>query len=274
MKPEGVALVTGASRGIGRATALELARRGFDVVASMRNPDDGASLFREAEAIGASIRVEHMDVDHPESISIPEGLRVLINNAGIEGDNEPVEHASMSDWRRIFETNVFGLVEVSRRAIPELRSKPGSVLCNITSCSILVPMPFFAIYRASKAAVMALGESLRTELRPFGVRVVEIMPGAIETDMLEASSLLPEAARHEAYRAVAERVGENRKMGQTMTTPVDKAAEAIVDVIVDSTSDTDSPLRYACDPMGAGLLSAWRGQSDEEMMKPMVELFS
>jgi NAD(P)-dependent dehydrogenase (short-subunit alcohol dehydrogenase family) len=270
MQAAGVALVTGASRGIGRATALELSRRGFDVVASMRNPEDGNSLREDALGFGGKLRVSRIDVDDPESIEIPDGLRVLVNNAGIEGENEPVEHATMSDWRRIFETNVFGLIEVTRRAIPKLRATPGAVLCNITSCSILVPMPFFSIYRASKAAVMAMGESLRTELRPFGVRVVEIMPGAIETDMLASSKMLPEAARHAPYRPMAEKVATSRELGQALTTPTAVAAGAIADAILDD----DGPLRYACDPMGSGLLTSWRGQSDEETMNPMVELFS
>jgi NAD(P)-dependent dehydrogenase (short-subunit alcohol dehydrogenase family) len=270
MNAEGIALVTGASRGIGRGVALELARRGFEVVASMRNPADGEALVREAAEIGGSLELARLDVDDPESIAIPEGLKVLVNNAGIEGENQPVEHVPMQAWRRIFETNVFGLIEVTRRAIPRLREAGGGVICNITSSSLLVPMPFFAVYRASKAAVGAIGESLRTELAPFGIRLVEIMPGAIETDMLAASTLLPEASEHAAYRAQAECVEERRKQSSGMTTRVAQAASAIVDAILDD----DGPLRYGCDPMGAGLLAAWRSQSDEDIMTAMVEIFT
>ena len=129
MEASGTALVTGASRGIGQAVALELAKRGFDVVATMRNPADGETL-RSASTRGR-IQVEALDVNCPETIRIPDGLRVLVNNAGVEGEHLPVEHAPMQMWRDIFETNVFGLVEVTRRALPELRASRG-VLCNVS----------------------------------------------------------------------------------------------------------------------------------------------
>ncbi len=133
MEIEGVALVTGASRGIGRAVALELARRGFEVVATMRDPRAGVDLAKEAGQAGNRLRVERLDVEQPDSIRIPEGLRVLVNNAGVEGPYLPVEEAPLALWRRIFETNVFGLVEVTRRAIPALRASGGGVVCNLTS---------------------------------------------------------------------------------------------------------------------------------------------
>jgi len=269
MDPQGTALVTGAGRGLGRATALELARRGFDVVAGLRDPARGEPLARQADGLRGRLQLTRLDVNDPDSIEIPEGLRVLVNNAGIEQENLPVEYAPLDGWREVFETNLFGLVEVTRRAIPALRANGGGVVCNVTSCSILVPMPFFAVYRASKAAVSALGESLRSELAPFGIRVVEILPGAIATDMLAASRLLPEAARFEAYRPQAQRVQASRaRAGEPAS--AEHAAAAIADAILDD----DGPLRAACDPMGDGLLGAWRAQSDEEMMQPMLELFA
>lgn len=271
MKAEGVALVTGASRGIGYAVALELAERGFEVVASMRDPAAGEGLVSVARQRRLALRTLRLDVAERGSISIPENLRVLVNNAGIESaQNLPVEHTTAEAWRTIFDTNLFGLLDVTRLAIPVLRASGGGVICNVTSCSILVPMPFFAAYRASKAAVAALGESLRTELAPFGIRLVEIMPGAIETDMLAASSLLPEAVRYDAYRGQAELVHEGRKLGSAITTPAPEAARAIVDAILDDAG----PLRYGCDAMGRGLLEAWRAQPDEDVMKPMVDAFN
>jgi NAD(P)-dependent dehydrogenase (short-subunit alcohol dehydrogenase family) len=253
MEPGGVALVTGASRGIGRAVALELARAGFDVVAGMRTPDDGAGLSTElGDALG-TIRSIRLDVTNPDTIAVPEGLRVLVNNAGIEREYLPVEHTAMEDWRDVFETNVFGVVEVTRRAIPELRRR-GGVICNITTSSILVPVPFYAVYRASKAALAAIGETLAVELAPFGIRVVEILPGPIATDMLAASDRLPEAARHEGYRAIAEQMYEGRRAIEHMVTPPEAAAQAISEAILND----GSGLRRACDPLAQGLLDAWR----------------
>jgi len=269
MQAEGIALVTGASRGIGRAVSLELGRRGFEVVASMRDPADGAALLAEAKRAGLAVRVARLDVDEPASIALPDGLRVLVNNAGIEAAHLPVEHAPDALWRALFETNLFGLLEVTRRALPKLRAAGGGVVCNVTSCSILVPMPLFAAYRASKAAVSALGESLRVEAAPFGIRVLEVLPGAIATDMFARSRRVPEAARCPGYEALAARVHDARESSAAGATPADVVARAIADAILDD----GAPLRVACDPMGAGLLAAWREQDDEALARPMLALF-
>ena len=153
MDPAGIAAVTGASRGIGRAVALELARRGFDVVATMRDAVAGAGLSDEAQEAGGRLRVQALDVTQSDTIRLPDGLRVLVNNAGVEREHLPVEETPLELWREMFETNVFGLVEVTRRAHPRMRAAGGGVICNIGSSSVLAPVPFYAAYRASKAAV-------------------------------------------------------------------------------------------------------------------------
>lgn len=263
MRAEGVALVTGASRGIGRALAIELARRGFDVVATMRAPAAGEALRAVPE--GSRIRVERLDVRNPGELRAPEGLRVLVNNAGVDDGTFSVEETPLEQWRRVFETNVFGLAETTRLAIPALRRSGGGVIVNLTSASLLFPMPFYAVYRASKAAVSALGESLRAELAPLGIRVVEILPGPIATDMLEASDRPPDAAEHAPYRALAERAHAGRQSVGPVTSAQD-AARSIADVILDD----GAPLRNACDPLGAGLLAGWRAAEDERWLRQML----
>ena len=266
MEPAGIAVVTGASRGIGRAVALELACRGFDTVATMRNPADGAELLDEAAAARASLRVAALDVTKPDTIDLPDGLRVLVNNAAVEKPHLPFEDTPLELWREMFEANVFGTIEVTRRAIPLLRAAGGGVLCNVTSSSMFAPVPFYAAYRASKAAVSAIGETLRTELAPFGIRVLEIVPGPIDTDMLRGSAEAPDALRYEPYRPMAERTHQGRLSIADMITPAPDAAAAIVAAILDD----DAPLRAGCDPMGRALLDAWRGASDEQMMRNML----
>jgi NAD(P)-dependent dehydrogenase (short-subunit alcohol dehydrogenase family) len=268
--PEGKALVTGASRGIGRVLALELCARGFDVVATMRDPAAGSSLIDEAAGSPGSLVVERLDVTDADTIVIPDGLRVLVNNAAIESENLPVEETTMAAWRAVFDTNVFGVVEVTRRAIPSLRRSGGGVICNITTGGLLVPMPFFGVYRASKGAVSALGETLRAELAPFGIRVVEILPGPIETDMLAASQIVPEAAAFEPYRILAEQVGETRARTTLGGTAVEVAASAIADAILDD----EGPLRYSCDPLGDGLLEIWRARTDEAHQSSFLDAFA
>lgn len=268
MNAEGTALVTGASRGIGRAVALELARRGFDVLATMRNPDAGKALEEEAGRLEAgTLRVGALDVLKPETIEMPSDLKVLVNNAGVETEYLTVEDADLDLWRSVFDTNVFGLLEVTRRALPVLRANRGGVVCNVTTSALMFPMPFYSIYRASKAAVSALGESLRSEVAAHGIRILEIMPGPIDTEMFAGSNRLAESAKNEAYRALAERVHEQRQGIEAMTTPVAKAAEAIVNAIVDD----DAPLRVGCDELSIGTLEAWRQVSDEEFMRGFLE---
>ncbi|HSZ35475.1 MAG TPA: SDR family NAD(P)-dependent oxidoreductase [Acidimicrobiales bacterium] len=257
MEIHGSALVTGSSRGIGRAVALELARRGFDTIASMRDP--AAGLGMEQEAAGR-LRVQRLDVTDPATFDLPDDLRVLVNNAGIDTPYLPVEHADMDDWRRMFETNVFATVALTSAAIPTLRANRPSVVCTITSSSIIAAVPFFAAYRASKAAASAFGDSLRVEVAPFGIRVVEIMPGPVDTDMFRLSKGDPDAARFPEYRKLADTAAELRRAhGDQRVVECAGAATAIVDAIVDSSG----PMRYGCDPVSYELIDLWR-QSDDE----------
>ena len=267
MEPAGTAAVTGASRGIGRAIALELARRGFDVVATMRDPAAGAGMSDEAAEADGRLRVQALDVTRPDEVRLPDGLRVLVNNAGVEREHLPVEETPLELWRDMFETNVFGLVEVTRRAIPLVRAAGGGVICNIGSSSILAPVPFYAAYRASKAAVSAFSMTLRAELAPQGIRVVEIMPGPVDSDMLRHSQETMVAPAGEPYRAVADHMNASKSMVASMIQPAGDAARLIVDAILDD----DGPMRYGCDPMSTGMIDAWRRASDEEMMRGMLE---
>jgi NAD(P)-dependent dehydrogenase (short-subunit alcohol dehydrogenase family) len=266
MQAEGTAVVTGASRGIGRAVALELADRGFDVIATMRRPEMGADLVEEVATKGGALRVERLDVADPDSIHLPDELRVLVNNAAIEREHPAFEATPMELWRDMFETNVFGLIEVSRRAIPGLRAAGGGVLCNISSSSIFAPVPFYAPYRSSKAAVSAIGESLRAELGPFGIRVLEILPGPIDTDMLTGSARPPEAISDPDYEAMAHRYFEGRSAINDQITSSADAAAAIADAILDDAA----PLRVGCDPMAVAMLDAWRTTPDEDLMQAML----
>jgi NAD(P)-dependent dehydrogenase (short-subunit alcohol dehydrogenase family) len=266
MQADGIAVVTGASRGIGRAVAVELARRGFDVVATMRDPSVGATLADEAAGGSGTLRVAALDVTAPDGFDWPDQLRVLVNNAGVEAPHPAFEDTPLELWRAMFETNVFGLIDVTRRAIPRLRAAGGGVLCNITSSSILAPVPFYGPYRSSKAAVSAIGESLRAELAPFEIRVLEIMPGPIATDMLEGSGKPPEAIERAEYRDMAQRYSEGRQGIDAMITSTSDAARAIADGILDD----DAPLRLGCDPLSIGMLDAWRGQPDEAFQQSML----
>jgi NAD(P)-dependent dehydrogenase (short-subunit alcohol dehydrogenase family) len=255
----GSALVTGASRGIGRAIAIELADRGFDTAAAMRDPSRGADIPSEARG---RLRAVRMDVTDPTSLEVPPDLRVVVNNAGIDSEYLPVEHSNLDDWRALFETNVLGVVATTMAAIPTLRRNKPSVVCNVTSSSILASVPFYSAYRATKAAVSVLGDSLRVELAPFGIRVVEIMPGPVDTDMFRLSAGDPAAAQFDLYRSMAERTTQlRREHADPMVVDPSEAAKAIVDAILDDSG----PMRYGCDPLSVGMLDLWRKSDDEAM---------
>src|SRR5580704_7380333 len=263
MDIHGSALVTGASRGIGRAIALELAHRGFDTVATMRDPEAGSTMADETEG---RLEVRRLDVTDPSTFDLPSDLRVLVNNAGIDTDYLPVEHANMDDWRRMFETNVFGVVALTAAAIPTLRANRPSVVCTITSSSIIAAVPFFSAYRASKAAASAFGDSLRVEVASSGIRVVEILPGPIDTDMFRLSAGEQAAARFPAYRALADVAASlRREHADPRVVDPGQAASAIADAIL----DTEGPMRYGCDPVSLELLNLWR-QCDDETVFTMT----
>ena len=254
----GSALVTGASRGIGRAVALELADRGFDTVATMRDPAAAAGLAEETDG---RLTIGRLDVTDPSTFDLPSDLRVLVNNAGIDTDYLPVEFSDLDDWRRMFETNVFGVVALTSAAIPILRANRPAVVCTISSSSIFASVPFYSAYRASKAAVSAFDDSLRTEVAPFGIRVVEIVPGPVDTDMFRLSANEQSSAGKFAdYREMAEVTTALRsEHADPRVVEPRAAAAAIVDAIVGG----DGPMRHGCDPVGLELLALWRGSDDE-----------
>lgn len=268
MEPRGSALITGASRGIGRAVAVELAQRGWDVVATMRDPAAGEGL---ADLGGGRIRVAALDVTDPGSIEIPDDLTVLVNNAGAEDIHVPIEHADLDRWRAMFEVNVFGVVAVARAAIPALKRNAPSAIATVTSSSIFGIVPFYGEYRASKAAASSIAETLRVELAGFGVRSIEILPGPIDTDMFAGSRTPLAAAEFDDYRAMALRSMELKTQhADPMLEPVDRAAAAICDAI----ADDDGPMRSSCDPLGTGMLEMWRGSDDEAMYRLTGEGFA
>jgi NAD(P)-dependent dehydrogenase (short-subunit alcohol dehydrogenase family) len=259
MEIKGSALVTGASRGIGRAIAIELADRGFNTIATMRDPQAGSGLAAETRG---RVTVQQLDVTDPGRFTFPDDLRVLVNNAGIDTEYVPVEHSDLADWRSIFETNVVAVVAMTKAAIPVLRDNAPSVICNVTSSSIFASVPFYSAYRASKAAVSAFNDSLRVEVARFGIRVVEILPGPIDTDMFRLSAGELPAARFDRYRTLS-KVSASQRVEYAdphVSDPADAAA-----LIADAILEDNGPMRYGCDPLSNGMLEVWR-QSDDETM--------
>ena len=183
----GIVVVTGASSGIGQASAHELARRGFHVLATIRKAAD-------ADRLG-NVNIEPFLLDITDEAGIAalakriaddpqrRPLRGLINNAGV-GMNAPVETLPLADWRRLFEINLFGHVAMIQALLPMLIESAGTVV-NISSVGGKVAMAGYGPYAATKFGMEAISDSLRREVAPLGVKVVVIEPGAVVTEMLE-----------------------------------------------------------------------------------------
>lgn len=175
-------LITGCSTGIGRATAIQLAQAGHRVYASARKIDaikdlagSGCQLLQLDVCDSESIRAA---VDHV--VETDGAIGVLINNAGY-GSEGPFEEVPMSEVRRQFETNVFGLIELTQLALPGMRAQRYGKIINISSVGGKLVLPGGAFYHATKFSVEAMSDALRFELQNFGIQVVVVEPGAIMT---------------------------------------------------------------------------------------------
>ena len=183
-----VALITGASSGIGRATATALVSAGFVTYATARRTETLTGLANQG------CHVLHLDVTDEESmvaavrtVEIKHGaIDVLINNAGY-GPLGPLEDMDTRQMRQLFETNVFGLVRLSQLVLPGMRARGRGRIINISSMGGEFTTPFGGAYHASKYAVEAFSDALRFEVRPFGIEVVVVQPGPVKTRMADSA---------------------------------------------------------------------------------------
>ncbi len=206
-------LVTGASTGIGRATALRLAAAGWRVFAGVRRDADGRAL---ADASAGSLTPVVLDVTDPAQIAAAAdaiadavggaGLAGLVNNAGIARGG-PVEYLPVDDWRLQFEVNLFGQVAVTQAMMPLLRDARGRIVF-IGSNSGRISTPMMAPYGASKFAIEALAASMRLELRPWGMKVVVVEPGAVKTAIWEKGRALADELEAVMPADAASRYGD------------------------------------------------------------------
>jgi NADP-dependent 3-hydroxy acid dehydrogenase YdfG len=178
-----VAVVTGASSGIGAATAIRLAREGFEVVLGARRVD---RLEEIRAACGPSARAVPLDVTSDESVTelcaSLASCRVLVNNAGGALGLDPVAAADLVKWQRMYDTNVLGTVRLVRALLPLLEASGDGVVLNVGSVAGIEPYVGGGGYNAAKFAVHALTEVLRRETVGMPVRVAELLPGLVETE--------------------------------------------------------------------------------------------
>lgn len=227
-------LITGCSTGLGRALAQAVLAHGHNAVVTAR---DISTVQDVAAAYPGTALALPLDVTDPAQIGAAVkqaqerfgGIDVLVNNAGY-GYRAAVEEADDADVRRLFDTNVFGAVDMIKAVLPDMRAKRSGTILNISSIGARIKPAGSGYYSATKAALEGLSGSLRKELQPLGINVTIIEPGAFRTDFA-GRSLTQSAAAIADY---AETAGKRRKENDTIhgTQPGDpaKAAEAIVTI--------------------------------------------
>jgi short-subunit dehydrogenase len=234
MARQGTVVITGASTGIGRASALRLARGGFDVLAGVRREEDGAALRAEEGRIEPII-VDVTDAGQVAGLAARVGgapLAGLVNNAGIAVAG-PLEGVPLDDVRRQYEVNVFGLLAVTQALLPAIRHGHGRIV-NIGSIGGRINTPFVGPYSSSKAAVRSLSAALRRELRPWDIHVSLVEPGALDTPIWrkgeqgaqETIDALPDRVRTLYARPLQALVATTRKIAAGAGS-ADEAAQAI-----------------------------------------------
>jgi NAD(P)-dependent dehydrogenase (short-subunit alcohol dehydrogenase family) len=190
-----VVIITGASSGIGEATARRLARGGAKVVLAARRAERLETLARAVDPSGAGVLAVAGDVTDPadRQALVDAALKkfgridALVNNAGY-GTRGPVELVPVDAIRRNFETNVFSLIALTQLVLPHLRAQGSGCIVNIGSVAGRIARPLSSIYDSTKHALEAITDGLRGELKPFGVRVTLIRPGFILTEFIEAAN--------------------------------------------------------------------------------------
>jgi NAD(P)-dependent dehydrogenase (short-subunit alcohol dehydrogenase family) len=242
----GIALVTGASSGIGEATANRLAKAGYKVYGTSR---------RGAQAGQRTFEMLSLDVTSEESVeaAVKEVLRLdgridlLVNNAGFGVAPAAAEESSLDQARAIFDTNFFGIIRMTRAVLPHMRRQGSGRIINIGSVLGFLPMPYMALYSATKHAVAGYSESLDHELRTMGIRVSVIEPAYIKTPF-DANFMAPDAPLDE-YREVRSAVDKRVK---EVVEGAD-GPEIVAETVLEAALAARPKLRYAAGGLASRL---------------------
>lgn len=232
-----VAVVTGTSTGIGLATSLHLARNGYRVFAGIRNLAKSGPLTEIVARDDLPLTTVQMDVTDQSSTDGAFAkarqagpIDVLVNNAGIGGAT-PLELTPEDEHRAIFETNYFGSIRCIQAVLPEMRERRSGTIVNVSSIVGMLAMPNQIPYSATKWAIECAGEALAHEVYRFGVRVVNVQPGVIMTDIFDNSAPATRYDKQSPYQPIMRRNGKMYGAGFKANEQPQRVAETILEAI-------------------------------------------
>jgi NAD(P)-dependent dehydrogenase (short-subunit alcohol dehydrogenase family) len=263
-----VVLITGCSSGFGLAITLAFARRGDDVVATVRDPSRATELRARVAAEGlATVSIERLDVTDGGSIetAVAEALRrhgridVLANNAGVGvvGALEVIDDATL---RSVLDTNLFGAVNVTRAVLPQMRAQRSGRIIFTNAIGGILTTAYLGAYCASKHALDCIAAVFDLELRPFGIRVSSVYPSAFQTAMADnIQPLFGEAGSGSAYEATAREYYAGL-MSRVRNGPTDLSP--VVDAVLEAATAAEPRLRYLVAPHLAAVLDPALGALD------------
>ena len=260
-------LITGSSTGFGRLAVKKFQAEGWNVIATMRSPQNESELNTLDNVL-----VNRLDVTDPSTIesAVKEGIEqfggidVLVNNAGY-GAAGPAEASTDDEIRYQMEVNFFGLINVTKGVLPQMRAQKSGVIVNISSIGGRVTFPFFSLYHATKFAVEGLTESMQYELNPCGITMKIVEPGAFKTDFGTRSLKVADTSNFPDYH------DRMQKFFNAMSGMIENAGDAqdVANVIYTASTDGSDQLRYLVGQDAEQFAQA-RSQMDDASFKNMV----
>lgn len=264
------AIITGSSSGIGFQTALALAREGYTTYGTMRDTSKAGPLLEAAKKKSLEVHVIPLDVDDVQSVKaavsrvLEETGRVdaLINNAGY-GQFGALEDTPVSDFRKQFETNLFGVVATIQEVLPAMRTQGGGRIVNVGSVVGRMGLPCSPAYISSKFALEGVTECLRYELDQFGIQTTIIEPGVVKTSFFK--SMRVTKPKNEAYAKMINHIMSGLQMMVHMGTD----PKSVADVILEALREPHMRPRYVVGPDASMFMEAKRSKSDAEFEEYM-----
>lgn len=235
-------LITGASSGIGRETAKYFQSKGWNVIATMRNPETESELNQLEGVMVAKLDVLDLDsIQKAVTTGIQKfgGIDVLLNNAGY-GAYGPLESFSRDRILRQFNTNVIGLLDVTRAVLPHFRKQKRGIIINVSSMGGKMTFPLGSLYHGTKFAVEGISESLRYEIEQFGGMVKIVEPGAIATDFAGRSFDFSHDVTLTEYQSIVDKINEVFPKMIKEASPI----STVTSVIYEAATDGKRQLRY------------------------------